>query len=72
VKEAGTTIFFSSHELNEVAQLCDRVILIHAGRMVDERAMDAELQAGTRSALEEYFITTLEREAHDAPLRKAA
>jgi ABC-2 type transport system ATP-binding protein len=63
VKHSGTTIFFSSHELDEVAQLCDRVILIANGRVVAERVMDAELQAGTSSALEDYFVRTLEKAA---------
>lgn len=63
VKEAGTTIFFSSHELDEVAQLCDRVILISGGRVVDERPMDTRLRAGIGSALETYFVETLERAA---------
>lgn len=61
VKERGTTIFFSSHELDEVAQLCDRVVLIAGGRVVDERVVDAALRGGIGSALEDYFIETLER-----------
>lgn len=60
VKDAGTTIFFSSHELDEVAQLCDRIILIQNGHVVDERPMDSRLRAGIGSALEDYFIDTLE------------
>ena len=60
IKASGTTIFFSSHELDEVAQLCDRVILLSDGRVVSEKAMDADLQAGTSSALEDYFIQTLD------------
>lgn len=32
--ERGTTIFFSSHVLSEVEELCDRVALIRAGRLV--------------------------------------
>jgi len=36
-KEKGVTLFFSSHELTEVAQLCDRVILLNRGRLLDER-----------------------------------
>ncbi len=46
-KQRGTTIFFSSHELTEVSQLCDRVILVRAGRVLDERKVD-ELQASLR------------------------
>lgn len=41
-KQKGVTIFFSSHELTEVARLCDRVILLNRGRLLDERPV-AEL-----------------------------
>ena len=70
VKETGTTIFFSSHELNEVAQLCDRVVLIRAGRVVDDRAMDETLRAGVTSALEDYFLQTLTEADRDAEARR--
>lgn len=36
LKERGRTIFFSSHELSEVESLCDRVIMINAGRIVTQ------------------------------------
>jgi ABC-2 type transport system ATP-binding protein len=36
LKAAGTTIFFSSHELTEVEALCDRVIMINKGQLVTE------------------------------------
>jgi ABC-2 type transport system ATP-binding protein len=36
LKGAGRTIFFSSHELTEVESLCDRVVMIHKGRIVTE------------------------------------
>jgi ABC-2 type transport system ATP-binding protein len=36
LKRRGRTIFFSSHELTEVEALCDRVIIIHKGRIVTE------------------------------------
>jgi len=36
LKKRGRTIFFSSHELTEVEALCDRVIIIHKGRIVTE------------------------------------
>lgn len=46
-KARGVTLFFSSHELTEVSQLCDRVILVHQGRVLDERRV-AELTAELR------------------------
>jgi ABC-2 type transport system ATP-binding protein len=36
-RERGTTIFFSSHELAEVTAMCDRVLIINRGRLVEER-----------------------------------
>jgi len=35
-REAGATVFFSSHVLSEVETLCDRVAIIREGRIVDE------------------------------------
>ncbi len=35
----GCTLFFSSHELSEVEMLCDRIMLIDGGILVDERKM---------------------------------
>src|SRR5207237_6634915 len=36
-RERGTTIFFSSHELAEVTAMCDRVLLVNKGRLLEER-----------------------------------
>ncbi len=43
-KQKGVTIFFSSHELTEVAQLCDRVVLVNRGQVRDERRVDELLK----------------------------
>ncbi|MBS1716162.1 MAG: ABC transporter ATP-binding protein [Armatimonadetes bacterium] len=40
-RDAGCTIFFSSHELDEVEMLCDRVLLIRDGKLIDENAVEA-------------------------------
>lgn len=38
-KRAGRTIVFSSHVLSEVEEVCDRVVLLRAGRVVHTQAM---------------------------------
>lgn len=39
-KARGKTVFFSSHELTEVALLCDRIILLDEGRVIEEDTLD--------------------------------
>lgn len=47
----GVTVFMSSHILSEVAQLADRIGLIHEGRLLEELDREA-LRSRTRSYLE--------------------
>jgi len=39
--DGGHTVFFSSHTLSEVDQLCDRVAIIREGRLVTEQSLAA-------------------------------
>ena len=40
LKERGKTIFFSSHELTEVEDLCDRVLMVHRGRCIQQKNVE--------------------------------
>ena len=40
VRDAGATVLLSSHILSEVEQLCDRVSIIRAGRIVESGTLD--------------------------------
>src|SRR5438034_9940686 len=44
----GATIFLTSHVLEVVERLCDRVAIIHEGRIVTEGTLD-ELRAGSET-----------------------
>ena len=46
----GTTVFFSSHQLAEVEQICDRVCLIDEGQIVIDGVLD-ELKSQSRRIL---------------------
>jgi ABC-2 type transport system ATP-binding protein len=50
------TILFSSHILQEVEAICDRVIIIHKGKIVADSSL-AELKSssGATTSLEEFF-----------------
>jgi ABC-2 type transport system ATP-binding protein len=48
LKQAGKTVFLSSHILSDVEQICDRVVIIDRGRMVRAGRLDEILRAGGR------------------------
>jgi ABC-2 type transport system ATP-binding protein len=50
----GATIFLTSHVLEVVERLCDRVAIINHGKIVTSAAM-ADLRAGSES-LEDAFV----------------
>jgi ABC-2 type transport system ATP-binding protein len=50
----GATIFLTSHVLEVVERLCDRVAIIHEGKLVTEGSM-AELRSGAET-LEDIFV----------------
>ena len=47
-KARGKTVFFSSHELSEVTLLCDRVILLDQGKVLEERPLEEMLNTMRR------------------------
>src|ERR1017187_6849078 len=61
----GATIFLTSHVLEVVERLCDRVAIIDKGKIVREGSMD-ELRGGTES-LEDVFVRVVGagREFHE-------
>ena len=52
--ERGATVLFSSHILGEVQRICDRVVIIKEGRIVDLRSID-EMR---KSSYKKVSITT--------------
>lgn len=47
-RDDGRSVFFSSHVLHEVEQVCDRVGLVRQGRLVAVEDVDELVQASTR------------------------
>ena len=63
----GVTIFISTHFLNEASR-CDRISLMHAGRILATGAPDALVQARGAATLEEAFIGYLAEAGTTAPV----
>lgn len=66
-QQRGATIFFSSHILSEVEELCDRVALIHAGRLVT-----VERIASLRSHMQRRVMLRLQPDAHSGVAERLA
>jgi ABC-2 type transport system ATP-binding protein len=55
LKEEGKTVFFSSHELGEVETVCDRVAILHEGKLLVEGSV-AGLVRQHQCDLEHAFL----------------
>jgi sodium transport system ATP-binding protein len=60
LRDAGKCVLFSSHVMQEVAALCDRVVIVGGGRVRLTGTLDAILEATSTSDLEEAFVRALE------------
>ncbi|HTV32724.1 MAG TPA: ABC transporter ATP-binding protein [Methylocella sp.] len=55
-RDRGCTILLASHNMSEVERLCDRVIMLRAGRLIDDASPGALLARYRRDRLEDVFL----------------
>ena len=67
-RKDGVTIFVSTHFMNE-AEFCDRISLMHAGKVLVSDTPKAIIARRSAATLEEAFISFLEEAIGDAPHR---
>ena len=61
-REKGKTILYSTHYMEEAEYLCDRIVMIHQGKIISE-GTPAELKQQTgKDNLREVFAELIERE----------
>ncbi len=58
LKKEGKTIFFNSHILSDIEQLCDRIGIIHKGEILVVDEMKNVLKK--HENLEDFFVQTIE------------
>jgi len=61
-KEAGTTILFSTHQMEQVERLCNNICLINQGRIIVEGALESIQAAHQSNAVEVVFTGELNKE----------
>lgn len=55
-EEVGASMLIASHNMNEVERLCDHVLMMRAGRIVDQGTPDELLSRYGRHTLEDVFL----------------
>ncbi len=59
LKAEGRCVVFSSHVMQEVAALCDRIVVVAHGRVVADGTPEALKAATGKDSLEEAFVATI-------------
>ena len=62
LKSKGTTIFLTTHYMEEAASLCDRIFLIKDGRKVTEGTVKSIIKSSPYETLEEAYLWYMEKE----------
>lgn len=64
-KEEGKTILFSSHSMTEVEKLCDRVVIINKGKLIENCSIDDLKTKYNNDNLEDVFVSLIGGNSHE-------
>jgi ABC-2 type transport system ATP-binding protein len=71
-RRAGATLLLASHNMTEVERMCDQVLMLRCGRLVDQGTPDELLERYGRQNMEEVFIDIArDRHAQAATTKRA-
>ncbi|MEZ5394589.1 MAG: ATP-binding cassette domain-containing protein [Bryobacterales bacterium] len=56
LRDQGRCVIFSSHVMQEVAALCDRLVVVYGGRVVAEGTPERVRELADRDSLEDAFV----------------
>lgn len=69
LKKAGTTVIYTSHYMEEVEEICDRILIVDHGRIVEsgtiEDIRERYQSEGKIPSLEEVFLLVTGKELRD-------
>ena len=64
LREQGRTLFFTSHALSDVEEICEYMVVLHQGRLCFSGSPQALMQDYARDSMEEAFLQCIEGAAH--------
>ncbi|MCR6514943.1 MAG: ATP-binding cassette domain-containing protein [Clostridium sp.] len=64
-KNEGKTILFSSHSMQEVEKLCDRVVIIHKGVLLENSTISDLKEKYNNDDLEDVFVELIGGSKHE-------
>ena len=67
LREAGKCLIFSTHIMSEVERLCDRIAIMHQGRILDTGTLTELRDRHQEHDFEELFFSLLSRHEEQAP-----
>ena len=65
LNDSGTTLIYTSHQLEEAAELCTRIALLDRGKLIAEDRLDNLLQQHGQKDLEELFLQLTGKQFRD-------
>lgn len=63
LRDAGKTVIYSTHIMSEVERLCDRIAIVHRGRLLAIGTLDALRERTGEHYLEAAFVRLVEQNA---------
>ena len=67
LREAGKCLIFSTHIMSEVERLCDRIAIMHQGRILDTGTLTELRDRHQEHDFEELFFSLLSRHEEQSP-----
>jgi ABC-2 type transport system ATP-binding protein len=61
----GTTLVYTSHQLSEAEELCERVALIDHGKIIAQDGLDELLKDHKKETLEQLFLSLTGKDYRD-------
>ena len=67
LRDEGKCVIFSTHHMHEAERLCDRIAILHRGRILKEGTLESLLEGQQGSDLEQVFFDLISEHDQQSP-----